>query len=70
MKAELLRRTFAAKQHPIGSAERAAMNSDVLTSEYYPSQRYLLRRPFIMTDGTPHPTQPFIDRTFRSNKKR
>ncbi len=63
-KAELLRRTFAAKNHPAGSPERAELNKDVLTSEYMPSYKFLVRRPFTMSDGTPHPTQKHIDETF------
>lgn len=34
------RRTFEAKQHPKGSAERARLNEDARTSEYMPSYRY------------------------------
>ncbi len=66
---QIMRRTFEARMHPHGSPERAALNGDVKTSEYYTSQPYLLRRPFIMSDGTPHPTQPFIDRTFRTRRE-
>ena len=37
-------RTFEAKKHPVGSEERARLNLDNLTSEYYPSHRYCLRQ--------------------------
>lgn len=64
MKAELLRRTFAAKLHPKGSPERDALNNDVVTSEYMPSYRYVVRVPAMMSDGTPNPVQPFHVWTF------
>ena len=35
------RRTFEAATFPKGSAERAEFNRDALTSEYYPSLRYI-----------------------------
>ncbi len=60
----LIRRTFAAKQHPPGSPERSILNLDAATSEYTTSRRYLLRRPAVMDDGTPHPTQKFWDADF------
>jgi hypothetical protein len=60
------RRTFEAARHPVGAPLRAALNRDAVTSEYMTSQRYLVRRRFLMSDGTPHPTQEFIDTTFRT----
>lgn len=63
---QILRRTFEAKKHPHHSPERIAANTDALTSEFYPSQPWLVRRPFVMGDGTPHPTQPFINTPFRT----
>lgn len=65
---QVIRRTFEAAKHPKGSSKRAKLNSDVETSEYYPSQPWLLRRNFLMSDGTPHPTQQFIDSTFRTRR--
>lgn len=62
--ATIHRRTFEAARFPKGSTERETLNKDVLTSEYMPSYRYLLRRPFLMSDGTPHPTQKYLDVTF------
>lgn len=47
----ILRRTFAARSHPPGSAERTRLNSDARTSEYMPSYRYML----VADDGTPLP---------------
>ena len=38
------RRTFEAKQWPKGSTERATLNGDPLTSEYFPSMRYIIRQ--------------------------
>lgn len=35
-----IKRTFEAKQHPKGSAERARLNLSWITSEYLPSIRY------------------------------
>ena len=48
MTIEVLRRTFAAAKHPPGSEERARLNRDTLTSEYY----------------TSHPRQHCVCRTF------
>lgn len=39
------RRTFEAKQHPAGSAERAKLNEDSITSEYMPSYKYVSKGP-------------------------
>lgn len=39
----LIRRTFEARKHPEGSAERARLNLRSETSEYYPSRRYMIR---------------------------
>jgi hypothetical protein len=64
MTIEVLRRTFAASKYPPGSEERARLNRDTLTSEYYTSHRYMTREPFTMDEGTPHPTQPYLCRTF------
>ena len=36
------RRTFEAKKHPKGSAERKRLNGDALTSEYSPSYKYAM----------------------------
>lgn len=36
------RRTFGASRYPKGSPERARLNERALTSEYYPSKRYLV----------------------------
>lgn len=62
----VLRRTFEARQYPKDSPERARLNLEALTSEYMPSYRYLVRRPFLMSDGSTHPTQPFIENAFRT----
>lgn len=64
MSIEVLRRTFAASKQPPGSEERARLNRDTLTSEYYPSHRYMTRQPFTMDDGTLHPAQRCLCRTF------
>jgi hypothetical protein len=52
----VVRRTFEAEKHPAGSAERARLNLDWLTSEYMTSYRYGLRA----DDGT---HTPFTYRT-------
>lgn len=36
----VVRRTFEAKRHPIGSEERVRLNLSWVTSEYLPSVRY------------------------------
>jgi hypothetical protein len=64
MSIDVLRRTFAAAKHQPGSEERVRLNRDTLTSEYYTSHRYMTRQPFTMDDGTPHPTQHCVCRTF------
>jgi hypothetical protein len=63
---EILRRTFEAAKYPKGSEERARLNCDAVTSEYMTSYRYAVRRPFTMSDGTPHPTQPYLIDTYRT----
>lgn len=60
------RRTFEAATHPPDSAERARLNLDPLTSEYLTSHRYLVRRPALMSDGTPNPAQRFHTYTCRT----
>jgi len=63
---EVLRRTFAAVKHPPGSSQRVELNRDTLTSEFYTSHRYMTREPFTMSDGTPHPSQHHLCRTFKT----
>jgi hypothetical protein len=63
---EILRRTFEAAKHPKGSAERQRLNWDAITSEYMTSHRYAIRHPFLMSDGTQHPTQPYLVTTHRT----
>ena len=63
---EILRRTFEAAKHPTGSEERQRLNRDAVTSEYMTSHRYAIRRPFLMSDGTPHPTQAYLLDTYRT----
>lgn len=55
----LHRRTFEARKYPKESPERAALNLDVVTSEYLSSQKYVIRTPALMSDGTPNPAQQF-----------
>ncbi len=69
MSIEVLRRTFAASKHPSGSEERARLNRDTLTSEYYTSHGYMTREPFTMDEGTPHPTQHCLCRTFTTKSE-
>jgi len=66
MSIEILRRTFEAANHPAGSDERSRLNRDTLTSEYYPSRRYMTREPFLMSDGSSHSSQRHLCRTFKS----
>ena len=66
MTLEVLRRTFAVARHPPGSAERARLNRDTLTSEYFTSHRHMTRQSFTMDDGAPHPTQRYLCRTFKT----
>ncbi len=68
MNATVHRRTFEAAKHPAGSPERARLNLSALTSEYMTGTPYLARYPFVMSDGTPHPTQSHISREFRTRK--
>ena len=62
----VVRRLFSAANHPPESPARAQLNRDVFTSEYMPSYRYMIRAPFLMSDGSVNPVQPTIDHTFRS----
>lgn len=66
MKSEILRRTFEAAKYPKGSQEREKLNEDSVTGEYMTSYKYILRKPFLMSDGTLHPNQKFISRSFRT----
>jgi hypothetical protein len=66
---QILPRTFEANQHPKGSQERARLNEDALTSEYYPSHKYLLRIQAVMNDGTPNPVQKWHDYTYRTKRE-
>lgn len=58
MKPPVLRRTFAAKNET-DPEKRALLNQDALTSEYYPSKKYLVRAPI----NTP---QKHVNHTFTS----
>ncbi len=60
MNLTILRRTFAASKTS-DPAERASLNLDALTSQYYTSHRYLVRVPF-----PNHPTQKYTSHTFRT----
>ena len=60
----IIRRTFEAWKYAKGSKERANLNSDVVTSEYMKSYKYVLRCPAFLSDGTPNPAQKYHDRTF------
>jgi hypothetical protein len=63
---EVLRRTFEANKFPVGSLERDGLNLCPVTSAYLPGERYVLKAPFNMSDGSTHPTQPFTYRGFRT----
>ncbi len=43
------KRTFEAKQFPVGSPERKKLNEDSITSEYMPSYKYSVKGPHIST---------------------
>src|SRR4051812_39871701 len=60
-----IRRTFAAKR-ATSEEERQRLNLDAHTSEYMTGSPWLVRQPFTMDDGTPHPRQPFLNHTFRT----
>lgn len=62
----LVKRTFEAEKYPKDSEERARLNLDGATSEYMHSHRYMVHKPFLMSDGTPHPRQKYIDYHFRT----
>lgn len=66
---QILRRTFEANRYPKGSQERARLNEDALTSEYYPSHKYLLRVQALMSDGTPDLAQKWQDYTYRTKRE-
>lgn len=66
---KIYRRTFEAENHEFGSEQRMALNRDVLTSEYYHGQPWLVRTPAFMSDGTPNPVQKFHDRTFKTKRE-
>lgn len=64
----IVRRTFEALRHPIGSPERAKLNQSAETSEYLTGERYLIVETNFMSDGSINPTQPFTSRGFRTKK--
>lgn len=41
----IVKRTFEAAKHPAGSPERAKLNLDGATSEFFPSYKYIVRAP-------------------------
>lgn len=43
------KRTFEAKNFPVGSPEREKLNKDSITSEYMPSHKYSVKGPHIST---------------------
>lgn len=63
--ATLYKRLFWAKRFP----NRVELNQDVLTSEYMPSQKFLLRQRAFMSDGTQNPSQRFHDLTFKTRRE-
>lgn len=65
-KAEIFPRTFDAAGEAMGSVERAAFNSNPITSEYYTSQKWVVRVPCVMSDGSKNPAQPFHYHTFKT----
>jgi hypothetical protein len=66
---QILRRTLEANRYPKGSPERARLNEDALTSEYYPSHKYLLRVQALMNDGTPNPAQKWHDYSYPTKRE-
>lgn len=64
----LARRTFGALEYPKGSPSRMLLNENALTSEYYTSHKWIVLEPFLMSDGTPHPTQKNFASTFKIKK--
>lgn len=69
MSVQVIRRTFEAKNHLPGSPEREALNKDPATSEYLPGQKYLVRRPYFMSNGEPNPSQKFHDETYSTKRE-
>lgn len=63
----LIKRTFEARDYPDGTYERAKFNESPVTSEYMPSQKWLIREAFLMSDGTPHP-QKYTYRAFSTKR--
>lgn len=48
-KYNVVKRTFKAKEFPVGSDARAVLNKDVETSEYQSSHKYAIKGPHITT---------------------
>jgi hypothetical protein len=69
MSALIHKRTFEAIMHPRGSEARKKLNEDVLTSEYFTGSPWLLRRPALMSDGSPNPSQKWHDSVFRTKRE-
>jgi len=51
METEIIKRTFEAKKHPKGSEERKELNKSATTSEYNPSEKFI-----VLVDGDRHDT--------------
>jgi len=45
----VIKRNFKAKEFPVGSDERKALNIEVETSEYLPSHKYAIKGPYVTT---------------------
>lgn len=64
---QIIKRTFEASNYPEESTERKELNKSALTSEYFKSFKYILRRPFFMSDGSLHP-QKWMDDEYKTAK--
>lgn len=60
------RRSFSASKYAVGTPERDALNRDPLTSEYFTSHKYAIRRVALMSDGSQNPSQRYHTNTFRT----
>jgi len=68
---EITRRTFEALKHPKGSPEREALNRNSITSEYQPSNKYVVQNEaYSFAFRTKKEAIAFVDKETRMSEER
>ncbi len=66
---QIIKRTFEALNYPEGSEERKQLNRSGLTSQYFTSYKWIIRRPFYMSDGKSLHPQVWQDDEYKTLKE-